>query len=76
MSELRKQFEALAYRNKWDICRYPQSNYHNKEGHYCDEFVDGAWWAFQEQNKRIDRLKKYLIDSCAFEDGYIEEILK
>lgn len=39
-------------------------------------YVRGAWYAFQEQQKRIDRLKNYLIVSCAFEDEYIEELLK
>ncbi|MER1952425.1 MAG: hypothetical protein ABS863_00310 [Aerococcus urinaeequi] len=39
----RKAFEEWAYSNKWNICRYPKSDYHMKEGQYCDEFVDGAW---------------------------------
>lgn len=39
----RKTFEEWAYSNKWNICRYPKSDYHMKEGQYCDEFVDGAW---------------------------------
>ena len=39
----RKAFEAWAYSNKWNICRYPKSDYHMKEGQYCDDFVDGAW---------------------------------
>ena len=39
----RKAFEEWAYSNKWNICRYPKSDYHMKEGQYCDEFVNGAW---------------------------------
>ena len=39
----RKALEGWAYSNKWNICRYPKSDYHMKEGQYCDEFVDGAW---------------------------------
>lgn len=39
----REAFEEWAYSNKWNICRYPKSDYHMKEGQYCDEFVDGAW---------------------------------
>ena len=39
----RKAFEGWAYSNKWNICRYPKSDYHMKEGQYCDEFVNGAW---------------------------------
>ena len=38
----RKAFEEWAYSNKWNICRYTKSDYHMKEGQYCDEFVDGA----------------------------------
>ena len=43
IEEQRKAFEAWAYSNKWNICRYPKSDYHMKEGQYCDDFVDGAW---------------------------------
>ena len=39
----RKAFEGWAYSNKWNICRYPKSDHHMKEGQYCDEFVNGAW---------------------------------
>ena len=41
--EQRNAFEGWAYSNKWNICRYPKSDYHMKEGQYCDEFVNGAW---------------------------------
>ena len=43
IEEQRKAFEVWAYSNKWNICRYPKSDYHMKEGQYCDEFVNGAW---------------------------------
>ena len=51
MSELRKEFEKIAYKNKWNI---------NKDPHdfYVDDFVNGAWWAFEEQQAKIDELKK------------------
>lgn len=47
--------------------------YHDLE---TSMFVNGAWYAFEEQQKRINRLKKYLKNCCAFTDEYIEEILK
>lgn len=56
MSELREKFEGLAYKNKWNICKYPKSDYHNKEGEYCDDFVNGAWWAFQDRQNKIDKI--------------------
>lgn len=51
MSELRKEFEKIAYKNKWNI---------NKDPHdfYVDDFVNGAWWAFEEQQAKIDELQK------------------
>ena len=51
MSELRKEFEKIAYKNKWNI---------NKDPHdfYVDDFVNGAWFAFQEQQAKIDELQK------------------
>ena len=53
MSELRKEFEKIAYKNKWNI---------NKDPHdfYVDDFVNGAWWAFQEQQAKIDELAEEL----------------
>ena len=40
------------------------------------KYIQGAWMAFQEQEKRIEKLKDYLIVSCAFTNEYIEELLK
>ena len=48
----RKAFEGWAYSNKWNICRYPKSDYHMKEGQYCDEFVNGAWHGWQASANR------------------------
>lgn len=48
----RKAFEEWAYSNKWNICRYPKSDYHMKEGQYCDEFVDGAWHGWIQSANR------------------------
>ena len=48
----RKVFEGWAYSNKWNICRYPKSDYHMKEGQYCDEFVNGAWHGWLASTNR------------------------
>ena len=50
MSELRKEFEKIAYKNKWNINKDPH-------GFYVDDFVNGAWWAFEEQQTKIDELQ-------------------
>lgn len=49
----RKAFEGWAYSNKWNICRYPKSDYHMKEGQYCDEFVNGAWHGWLASANRV-----------------------
>ena len=54
MSELRKEFESLCERNRLDI---------------YGEFANGAWWAYQEQHKKIVAYQEelhhgeYLIDT-------------
>ena len=48
----RELFEEWAYSNKWNIFRYPKSDYHSKEGQYCDEFVEGAWHGWQASANR------------------------
>lgn len=75
----RKAFEGWAYSNKWNICRYPKSDYHMKEGQYCDEFVDGAWHGWIKSANRegyklvpFDPSQEMLIaaDSCEI-DGKV-----
>jgi hypothetical protein len=53
---MREQFEKWAYNHKWNIFRNP------KTGEYCNEFVDGAWYAYQEQQKIINQLKQEKLD--------------
>lgn len=55
-NELREKFEKVCYDRKWNIFRYPHSEYHNKMGEYVDDFVNGAWFAYQEQQKVINNL--------------------
>lgn len=50
MNELRKEFEALCERNRLDI---------------YGEFANGAWWAYQEQHKKIVAYQKMIeMDRC------------
>lgn len=79
MSELRKEFEAWAYSNKWNINRCVNMGI----DYYADDFVDGAWHAFQERQKQIDDIKEYvsklefsssLSVQCVYDD--LQELLK
>lgn len=45
MSELRKEFESLCESNRLDI---------------YGEFANGAWWAYQEQHKKIVAYQKMI----------------
>ncbi|MBQ0111515.1 MAG: hypothetical protein KBT03_00125 [Bacteroidales bacterium] len=45
--------------------------------------LDMAWYTFQEvhkelleQQKRIDTVSKYLVDSCGFDKSEVQELLK
>ena len=83
MNELRKQFEALpeieTHLSHGNVFWSDENKTYASEFqslHVVACYVNGAWFAFQEKQKQIDQLKKYLIDSCAFEDEYIEELLK
>lgn len=51
IEELRSEFEEMCYQRKWNIFRYPHSDYHGLGGQYVDDFVNGAWWMFQELKK-------------------------
>lgn len=81
--DIREEFEKLD--EIAEILKDEDTHWCDKRGMYINQrvfqdsttgYLNGAWYAFQEQQKRIDRLKKYLIDSCAFDENYIEEILK
>ena len=54
MSELRKEFEALCERNRLDI---------------YGEFANGAWWAYQEQHKKIVAYQKMLKMQKGFDEA-------
>ena len=74
MNELRKQFEALPeIKQGLRHCHYNEStnDYHADVAHeetheWHTQFVNGAWYAFQEQQKKIDSLLDHVCGS--FED--------
>ena len=77
--DIREEFEKLT--EIANLISESDAYFADESIYFCDNdfacgYLNGAWYAFQEQQKRIDRLKKYLVDSCAFDDDYIEEILK
>ena len=69
MTEIHKQFEALPEieeilkSEKWDFVDNDYIVYHDNE--LC-LYVQGAWYAFQEQQKKIDSLLDHVCGS--FED--------
>lgn len=84
----RQEFEKLD-KVKELLIEYESDNilFNEQEGRYearlyttlVPEYIDwlnGALWAFELQQRRINRLKKYLTDCCAFTNEYVEEILK
>ncbi|MGS9896551.1 hypothetical protein [Acinetobacter baumannii] len=47
----REEFEAWAHSKKWNIFKFPN-------GQYVDEFVNGAWHAWQYLKAQVNELKK------------------
>ena len=68
MSEIRKQFEALPEIEKHlvFIDDFYDNKYHSMNNSSVTDFINGAWYAFQEQQKKIDSLLDHVCGS--FED--------
>lgn len=72
----RELFEEWAYSNKWNIFRYPKSDYHSKEGQYCDEFVEGAWYGWHmDKDILIKGNKIYSSKTVCFVPDEINKLL-
>ena len=54
MNELRQEFEALCERNRLDI---------------YGEFANGAWWAYQEQHKKLVAYREALEIQRGFDEA-------
>lgn len=74
--DLKKFREEFLQSDGWQVsdCYKPYDDKFLRKD--AQDAYEGAKWAWAKQQKKIDKLKKYLIDSCAFDDDYIEEILK
>ena len=78
MKTMREKFEELEnVKDKLKWVYFCNDKYFERELEYRSSaiWMNGALYAFQEQQQKINNLKKYLINSCAFDDNYIEELL-
>ena len=81
---MREQFEKLP--EIAEILNKNGSGYykeHTNDYHHCnlyfDKFLNGAWYAFQEQQKKIDAVLQYLDTGdhpLDFSANTIQELLK
>ena len=51
IDELREGFEIICYKNKWNTNKWTKDFAGFRHGDYVDDFVNGAWWMYQELNK-------------------------
>lgn len=51
---LEEKFEAIAIQNCWNINKYPAGCDGHGDDEYADDFVNGAWWAFQHQQAKVE----------------------
>ena len=82
--DIREEFEKLTEiaeilnRNGGGYYKERTNDYHHCNL-YFDKFLNGAWYAFQEQQKKIDAVLQYL-DDChrkiEIDKKYIQELLK
>ena len=82
--DIREEFEKLTEiaeilnRNGGGYYKERTNDYHHCNL-YFDKFLNGAWYAFQEQQKKIDAVLQYL-DGChrkiEIDKKYIQELLK
>ena len=80
--DIREEFEKLdeiAERIDDGWISFRNGAYWNKCLQRSDDFLNGAWYAFQEQQKKIDAVLQYL-DGChrkiEIDKKYIQELLK
>ena len=80
----REEFEKSEHlKERLAICWYDEKIGCYLSIHLCDyasaSYLNGAWYAFQEQQKKIDAVLQYL-DGChrkiEIDKKYIQELLK
>ncbi|MEG1232289.1 MAG: hypothetical protein RSE18_00510 [Acinetobacter sp.] len=80
MTELRKQFEALPEIKSILIMFYfsqEDNKYKATQHWYLDKvgFINGAWYAFQEQQKKIDEFVNIINDAYMSDGNSSVEII-
>ena len=84
MVEMREQFEKLPEIRK--IMNENGIYFMNHSGWYeardfkdfeYEQYINGAWYAFQEQQKKIDKALKHVVDHGGYDDlTHVINILK
>lgn len=54
---LQEKFEDIAIQNCWNINKYPAGWDGHSDDEYVDDFVNGAWWCFQYQQKKVEEVQ-------------------
>ncbi|MDO7447454.1 hypothetical protein Q5X56_08670 [Acinetobacter baumannii] len=76
---LREKFEDIAIQNCWNINKYPAGWDGHSDDEYVDDFVKGAWWCFQYQQKKVEELQKRLdgaLKETQYALKYVEEDMR
>ncbi|MDH2642383.1 hypothetical protein QDR94_09125 [Acinetobacter baumannii] len=76
---LQEKFEDIAIQNCWNINKYPAGWDGHSDDEYVDDFVNGAWWCFQYQQKKVEELQKRLVGALKetqYALQYVEEDMR
>ncbi|HDU8505338.1 hypothetical protein [Acinetobacter baumannii] len=76
---LQEKFEDIAIQNCWNINKYPAGWDGHSDDEYVDDFVNGAWWCFQYQQKKVEELQKRLdgaLKETQYALQYVEEDMR
>lgn len=76
---LQEKFEDIAIQNCWKINKYPAGWDGHSDDEYVDDFVNGAWWCFQYQQKKVEELQKRLdgaLKETQYALQYVEEDMR
>ncbi|WP_253199505.1 hypothetical protein [Acinetobacter baumannii] len=73
---LQEQFEAIAVQNCWNINKYPAGWDGRGDDEYVDEFVNGAWWAFQHQQAKVEELQQENLRLAYGNTSYYNQAVK
>jgi len=78
--DIREEFEKLPEirdaLNEGVICFMSHSGWYESrefQGFECEQYVNGAWYAFREKQKQVDSLKEKLAQLEKWEEFHIED---